>query len=540
MSEIRPVALDIQGPYAGGGATANPLAPMQSMVETMRGMAALRQQNAEWAARTQAAETIAAGGSPEDIQRRLMANPQVGAYLPQLMANYNQGVLAYQHGQQVVTTTAQSGMEGAMRAIFGTVDHPELLHDAIGAQLAPLSPEARTRDEPYLRSIEQGLLAGLPSDPRQWTDEDRRLYNQHVMGFGIAGKVDPEQGYRLMGIPGPQLGQAGTFPYSPWAPQGGAGRPYGGVAAGGPGGPSLGGPPPAAGGQPQYGPGQVSATPLAPSSPKAADGTDLWGPNDFAGGDYTTRGLGNKVIYATQGAEDLNKSFYSGEGKQAFDALNSSAGELAEFGHNLDMMVRPGGGGFTDPGRGGTIRSELANALLTAGRALGIKDVDQWIKEIGVDPTKVAFAQDMQKVTRRLAYSLDNQVFGRARMAASVVNNTFEAVPGLENTPLGSKLMLANIQAKVNMALDERRFMDQWSQLHGGDMTGAQDRFYDRHNPANYAKQALRNFGIDPDTHRFVSWDVVQNYIKAGYLKGNDVGAMPRGVLPPGRPPDAT
>jgi hypothetical protein len=441
------------------------------------------------------------------------------------MHSYNQSVLAYQHGQQVDTEVARSGMDGAMRAIFGTVNHPEMLHDAIGAQLGTLSPEARARDEPYLRTIERGLLAGLPPDTRQWTPENWQQYNQHVTGFGIAGQANPDQAYSLQGIPKPELGPTGYMGYGP------GGQPLPSQEGYGYNAPGAGRP------------GAPGGTPGAPETPAPApqgpDGKPLWDETSFQGATRAPT-YGGHAVFRTPAAEKASDDFYSSTGKdyQGYESAMATAQSLNEFEHDLNMLTRPGGGGIVKPGSGGGIRTELAARLQAVADILdpsGTGKLKQFINENIGSKDAIAAAQDLQKITTRLAFSLDNQFFGQGRTAAQTVNRTFAAVPGIDNPALASKLMLENIRAQVERGMLQRQFIAEWGRRTGGDVQGAMDRFNVLHPPEQFSDKGLRAFGIDPKTYKFLDAGVLKRYVDQGYLTPTEASARAQrdGLSPP-------
>jgi hypothetical protein len=125
-------------------------------------------------------------------------------------------------------------------------------------------------------------------------------------------------------------------------------------------------------------------------------------------------------------------------------------------------------GGF-NTGAGATWKLDFAKAVNSGMQSAGAAPF--------FDVNKLAAGEDLQKQTKLAGMQALQSMFGGSREAASIVQSTQGAVPSVENTPLGGKLVMNGIKEAARWQMDQHAFNTQWYQDHKGNMVGADVAF---------------------------------------------------------------
>ena len=113
------------------------------------------------------------------------------------------------------------------------------------------------------------------------------------------------------------------------------------------------------------------------------------------------------------------------------------------------------------------------------------------------------------------------QNLGQQREAATTIMNAGKAVPGIDNTPLGGKI-LSDIYHQTSQFIQDRyNFMNEYRAKNNGALVGADGAFAAQHQPQNYIAPVYARYGLDPDGG-FANAQAVQNLVNKGYLTKAD------------------
>jgi hypothetical protein len=453
---------------------------------------------------------------------------------------------------------AQDGLHAALgQALPAIIDNPTnaTWDSVMGAQLKTLSPSARAAVGPALDSIRTSLLSDLPDDPDQAKTVVKRRAAAIALGSGftpeafgaVAGKPTTQNlgnviqpGLERPGQPftasGPALPVGAPPRYEnfpggvpaavPAIPGGGGGNPLTGASAG----PVA----PAAAvagnalGAEQPTPKSVPAGSEASASSVEPPGQPLGlagngellilpasakSPVVQAGGG--SKGLNIRSSDQVESAKELQVEF-AGSGLRAYNNAVATKGSLESMSADLDTISK--GGGFLTPGTGAQFRADAAKAINTMARIVGIKDV--------FDTTKLATYDAFNKEIQRMGLTVLTTMLGNQREAAQTINNiTTKAVPSLENTPMGGKLIIEGLKAATERIIDQRKWENAWQAQNQGNLNGAVERFNKEYPAETYAHKVLDEFGIGPKGFR--SPQAIVDAVKNGYMtaaQGKEIG----------------
>ncbi len=201
---------------------------------------------------------------------------------------------------------------------------------------------------------------------------------------------------------------------------------------------------------------------------------------------------------------------YAGPERKAFENANTTMGLLTEMDRDFDTMAK--GGGFLVPGSGAKFRSSLAKFANTVGQMVNKDGAPLF------DPSKVASIENLTKDTRRMGLTVLTTMLGNQREAAQTISNITQAVPDIENTYLGGKLLISSIKAATQRAIDQRNFENAWQAdpRNQGNLTGAIEAFNKAHPAQDYAAKVMDSFGLDATG--FKSPQSVIQAVQQGYL----------------------
>jgi hypothetical protein len=182
---------------------------------------------------------------------------------------------------------------------------------------------------------------------------------------------------------------------------------------------------------------------------------------------------------------------YTEGGTRAYQAAQGVIGGLNILDSSLDHLAS--NGGFTVPGTAGAVRANLGKFVNTVQGVLGAKP--------SFDPASIASAEDLQKQTNTLAFQLANQYEGNQRVAAETITKALNAVPGIDNSYLGAKLLADGIRASAQRQMDFHEFQTQWLSDprragKGADLGNSDVAFNKANPPEKYTNAIMAKYGL--------------------------------------------
>lgn len=206
---------------------------------------------------------------------------------------------------------------------------------------------------------------------------------------------------------------------------------------------------------------------------------------------YQTVG-GMSLQQKTQ-AEGVGKALSEDYTKAKTGAQDAQALQL-NLGNLSSALEVANGKGLYEPGTGASTRYGIMKALNTASRAVGGGDL--------FDADKVASGEEAGKITTRLGFDLSRTLGSREAM--QIVHEAIGAVPGLENTPQGARVVSAGINAAAQRSVDYYNFLNNWRQQHDGDTEGADIAFNRMLPPSHYVGEVSSLARIKPEGVQFL------------------------------------
>lgn len=152
-------------------------------------------------------------------------------------------------------------------------------------------------------------------------------------------------------------------------------------------------------------------------------------------------------------------------------ALNAQLGELANLAKGLPET------GFLAQGAGFNQRVDAVKGINSVLSTMGIGPID---------PNSVATAEGMKKLATQLQFSVADAV--KTDPAAATIAQAAQASPSGENSQQGFNRIVGNIQALNKRSIDRYAFLQDWSNKHFGDTTGADLAFNQANPPEKYIK----------------------------------------------------
>jgi hypothetical protein len=194
-----------------------------------------------------------------------------------------------------------------------------------------------------------------------------------------------------------------------------------------------------------------------------------------------------------------------------------------------DLDKAAAGGSFTQPGAFGSARADVAKTLNTFAGMAGIK--------LPFDPETIASTEDLYKQTQRLGAQVTQNLAPGGHNAASTISNLTKAVPGLDNTYLGAKLLITGYKQLLQRDVDYHDFQTQWLADHNNTLVGSDVAFNKAHPPQEYAKQAYDSMGMTEKG--FKSPQNLRDAVKQGWLKPQEAANIAKQQWPNGPPQGA-
>lgn len=530
MADASQIAMGVTGGQSGLSAQGSLAAPnaldtLSVLAKTQNELNTAKMFQQSFAARKKFGQIMASAPDMDTGLATAMADPDVAGFAPELAntAATARNTIIGSMGQ--VQTQGQDSFSHVLKGLPAVIQDPSQWNGLKNSALELASPVIRPRLAKALDYLYDGLTSDLPEDPEQ----ARQAQLQRLVGWSMAGGVGDtipkiigqgaqvDVGPRIetgriapsQGMPGWLGGQApGSFVpggnpltkgFSPQIAAPG-GIPFkegqgGGLAP-------AGAPAPA---QPEAEAEPASARMSADGTPFLPEGYSMPGPSkrgDVIGG--VPIGPAGTI------AGGLAESFIGPE-LHAYNNAQQTMGLLYEMGKNFDTMAA--GGGFLTPGSAGEARLALGKVINTFADMTGTNQL--------VDAKKLAAGEDIEKGTQRMGISVLSSLLGTQREAADTIRNmTEKGVPGVSNTPLGARLLVASIEQATARQIELYEFKNLWAQKHGGDLTGADAAFNELHPAQGYIKKALEQFGLDKSG--FASEDAIRAAVSKGYLSPKD------------------
>lgn len=525
-----------------------------------------------FAARQRAGQILSQSPDLEQGLEQLYRDPVTAPFAAETANAVRQGQQTFADIQRLRAVTAGEQQRQATDGLQAAVAHglPAIIESpsdatwdsVMKAQLNVLSPSARAAVAPALESLKHAMLADLPEEPEAAKAEVKKRAAALSLGSGftpeslaaVAGKpavVDlgyakqpgleapgqpfTAQGPELLvgappryenfpgGVPAAVPAIPGRFPGNPLTSSPGTGKfpaagDTGNELGAQPAQPAPAGPaatsPPAAASAPA---GAASVRPPGTPLGLAGNGELLILPPDAASPSVGTGAKGMQILSPAQlKSADAYQAEFADSGARAFQNASSTIGSLKSMSADMDTIAK--GGGFLVPGTLSLYRNETAKALNTMAAMVGLKEV--------FDPSKLAAIDAFNKEVQRMGLTVLTTMLGNQREAAQTINNiTTKAVPSLDNTPMGGKLIIEGLKAATQRVIDQRVWEEAWQAKNQGNLNGALARFNKEYPAESYADRVLEEFGIGPKG--FVSPEAIAAAVRNGYLtvaQGKKIG----------------
>lgn len=546
----------------GAGQQTDPFETMSRIVGIQNALNQNRLFQQTFMARQKAGQIIASAPDLETGLTGIAQDPDTAAFAGQIGGEFRQMLLALTQQQGAVQEQSNNAITAFMKRIPALGANPtdegwQQLEDSV---LATTAPYAKAGVATALSTLKKSLLSDLPADPAARRDALTRRY-LGIMAAGGAGADTFNQIYGTTGKEnlGPAIQPTLTAP----AALGGGERPVGPAFGVGPAptygqGPGstplqLGGPPPGTLGPqtvtPAAGPSSAApgfnalggampgpaaapavnaapapaagaaAAPTAVPQRQAGDGKPLFPPGEKLVAPTVGRGMAGLPLMTAPQVEQANKlqQEFNGDDAKEYKNAVASMSSLDYIDQANRAMTKQGG--TLAPGAFADARVSFAKGINTLAGIAGIWDPAKPISKDNkppFDPATVASAEDFQKTSRQLAYTMLNQLFGGQREAVQTIAGAMQAIPSIENTPLGSQLVSTGIRAAAQRVIDRRQFQLEWSNRNNGILSGAAEAFDRLHPAEDYAQRVLEKFGLNETG--FASPDAVKNAYTQGWL----------------------
>jgi hypothetical protein len=138
---------------------------------------------------------------------------------------------------------------------------------------------------------------------------------------------------------------------------------------------------------------------------------------------------------------------------------------------------------WSTAGTGAEARLNMGKAANSIFSALGVKD-----EKLPFDPDKIASWESLTKESLRLGFALSRSL--GAREAMQVVQSAIKANPGIQNTPLGARMVMNAIRESAQRDADYYRFATQYG-TQRGHLVGADIEFNKVNPPELYGRRAI-------------------------------------------------
>lgn len=234
-------------------------------------------------------------------------------------------------------------------------------------------------------------------------------------------------------------------------------------------------------------------------------------------------------VNANPQTKSLSTDFAEAD-RRAYESALTTQGNIASMSREFDTLTQKGGAGLLTPGG---LAPEFRLSL-----AKGINSFYQMIhKEPPIAPDQVAAGEGIVKNMNQMRVSVLTQMLGTQREAAMTIASMEKAVPGLDNSVLGARLVMSLINASSQRVIDERNFKNDWSQKFGGNLSGADEAFNTQKPPTQYVNDAMSELGMT--TQGFDSPESVRNAVHMGWILPSQGVKILENQWPQGHPAGA-
>lgn len=501
-----PFQVDASIPLSGSMTAKAPAPPppvggleaLGSIADTMGKMNQLRLFQQTFHAKQKMGQILSTAPDTESGWETIMRDPEVAPFAGEALGQWRAAQLAFTQQQGEQQKQAQDAYRGFVLSLPRLLQDPGQWNSAVTGALATTPEAVRGRVSDSMEALRAGLLDHLPSDPVA----ARRELNKRISAalVTLPGGLDSIKG--VLGTPETKDTGGALVPGVVAPPQGGISGEAPGQFTGTP--PVvkktlapqvLPGTPAIIGGA--HGTGGGGEAPEGADEPvtlgMAGNGKPLtYDPRvDGRSPKVGSGAAGLNVLSPAQekASEELMK-VWTTDGARAASNAQTTMALLEEMDHDFDVMQR--NGGFNIPGAAAKLRATIS----TYANTLAQMTPD---KKPPFDPAKIAAIENLTKDTKRLGLSVLTTMLGNQREAAETINNITAAVPNIENTYLGGKLLIASIRAATQRAIDQRQFENAWQQdpKNQGSLLGADVAFNKKFPATEYASKVLDEFGLD-------------------------------------------
>lgn len=212
-----------------------------------------------------------------------------------------------------------------------------------------------------------------------------------------------------------------------------------------------------------------------------------------------------------EGEKKLQEVFQS-EDRERFESAIAANASLDRIDHDIEALGSAGGA--LQPGAFGAQRLQIAKTINMMAATAGFKP-----DELPFDPELIAQGEDVTKEQIRAGLQLITQNLGAQREAASVIFGLMQAVPGIDNTLLGDRLISRSLRAMNQYEIDRREFQEEWNSRRGA-LGGSVAAFNRTHPAKDYFTAVLKSMGMDE--HGFESPIAIQQAMANGYLSKDE------------------
>lgn len=251
--------------------------------------------------------------------------------------------------------------------------------------------------------------------------------------------------------------------------------------------------------------------------PTAGDGTPLYKSGIGAGSTPGSIGTGNRFIYQNAADEDADKEMLkvrNDAGMRAYEGAQNAQFQLTNMDRSLDALA----GTPLQTGAAGEQRLQLARAWNTAFDTLGSFGLldEKTLNNFKFKGSTLQEAESFLKSQTLAQFATVVNNFGAQREAAQTIQRALMAVPGMDNTYMGNKLVLEGLRSVAQRVQDHWMFQEEWMRNNHGSLKGMEAAFNQAHPSQGYAQAVLDKFGLGPQG--FTSGDAIDNAFQHGWI----------------------
>lgn len=210
------------------------------------------------------------------------------------------------------------------------------------------------------------------------------------------------------------------------------------------------------------GPDEPSAPPFQPRIVRNKDGT-----------------ISSSVTPETQGMQEASVTRFK-QMQDTYGKAQNLMGQIDQIEHENETL---NSSGWSSTGTGANAKLNAAKSINSLFTSFGIAPP--------IDPERVASWEGYNKQTIRAGFELARTLGGHS--AEGVVQSSVSAVPNVENTYFGSKVITNSIRQTIQREIDMYRYSLDYAKTHNGSTFGAEDEFNRKFPPKFYSQTAIAN-----------------------------------------------